>query len=55
MANRALMFIHARIATFASNIYFQILAAVSFLFLWLTCWVMLVSCPLWVDTVDKVG
>jgi len=30
-------------ATFASIIYFQILAAVSFLFLWLTCWVIMVS------------
>jgi hypothetical protein len=30
-------------ATFASLIYFQILAAVSFLFLCLTCWVIMVS------------
>jgi hypothetical protein len=30
-------------ATFASLIYFQILAAVSFLFLWLSCWVIMVS------------
>jgi hypothetical protein len=30
-------------ATFASLIYFQIFAAGSFLFLWLTCWVIMVS------------
>ena len=30
-------------ATFASLIYLQILAAVSFLFLWLSCWVIMVS------------
>jgi hypothetical protein len=30
-------------ATFASIIYFQILAAVGFLFLWLICWVLMVS------------
>jgi hypothetical protein len=28
-------------ATFASIIYFQILAAVGFLFLWLICWVLM--------------
>ena len=30
-------------ATFASIIYLQILAAVSFLFLWLICWVIMVA------------
>jgi hypothetical protein len=30
-------------ATFASIIYFQILAAVGFLCLWLICWVLMVS------------
>ena len=30
-------------ATFASIIYLQILAAVSFLFLWLICWVIMVT------------
>jgi hypothetical protein len=30
-------------ATFASIIYFQILATVGFLFLWLICWVLMVS------------
>jgi hypothetical protein len=30
-------------ATFASIIYLQILAAVSFLFLWVICWVIMVA------------
>jgi hypothetical protein len=30
-------------ATFASIIYLKILAAVSFLFLWLICWVIMVA------------